>query len=121
MKQHAQSTLNASILTAGLNNEFGFTKTRLARELVLICRKVNKHCEELVAKHLLEAKKWSVIYLSCNHEVIKSAQEITNGVIESRYNLKSGSKYNFDVCHGCASDEITGRAQIEFCSKNVLH
>lgn len=88
----SQSTLNALILTAGLNNEFGLTKTRLAQELVLICRKVNKHCEELVAKHLLEAKKWSVIYSSCNREAIKSAQEITDGVIESRYNLKSGSK-----------------------------
>ena len=75
MKQHAQSTLNALSLTAGLNNEFGFTKARLARELVLICRKVNKHCKELVAKRLLEAKKWSVIYLSCNHEGIKSVRD----------------------------------------------
>ena len=42
------------ILTAALNNEFGITKARLARELVLTYRKVNKHCEQLVEKRLLE-------------------------------------------------------------------
>ena len=54
MKQRTQSTINALILTAALNNEFGITKARLARELVLTYRKVNKHCEELVDKRLLE-------------------------------------------------------------------
>jgi predicted transcriptional regulator len=54
MKQRAQSTIDALILTAALNNEFGITKARLARELVLTYRKVNRHCEELVQKCLLE-------------------------------------------------------------------
>ena len=54
MKQRAQSTIDALILTAALENEFGITKARLARELVLTYRKVNKHCEELVQKRLLE-------------------------------------------------------------------
>lgn len=54
MKQRAQSTIDALILTAVLENEFGITKARLARELVLTYRKVNKHCEELVQKRLLE-------------------------------------------------------------------
>jgi len=54
MKQRTRSTINALILTAALNNEFGITKARLARELVLTYRKVNKHCEELVEKRLLE-------------------------------------------------------------------
>ncbi len=93
MKQHTQSTTNALIPTAGLNNEFGIAKARLVRELVLKYSKVNKHCEELVAKRLLESNKWRVIYSGCNnHEAIKSALEIRNGVIESRYDLESGSK-----------------------------
>ena len=54
MKQRAQSTTEALILTAALNNEFGITKARLARELVLTYRKVNRHCEGLVQKRLLE-------------------------------------------------------------------
>ena len=54
MKQRAQPTVDALILTAALNNEFGITKARLARELVLTYRKVNRHCEELVQKRLLE-------------------------------------------------------------------
>ncbi len=54
MKQRTQFTINALILTAALNNEFGITKARLARELVLTYRKVNKHCDELVEKRLLE-------------------------------------------------------------------
>lgn len=54
MKQRAQSTIDALILTAALNNEFGITKARLARELVLTYRRLNKHCEELVQKGLLE-------------------------------------------------------------------
>jgi len=37
-----------------LNNEFGITKARLAQELVLTYRRLNKHCEELVQKGLLE-------------------------------------------------------------------
>lgn len=53
-QQRTQFTINALILTAALNNEFGITKARLAQELVLTYRKVNKHCEELVEKHLLE-------------------------------------------------------------------
>jgi predicted transcriptional regulator len=54
MKQRTKSTINALILTAALNNDFGITKARLAQELVLTYRKVNKHCEELVEKRLLE-------------------------------------------------------------------
>jgi predicted transcriptional regulator len=54
MKLRTRSTINALILTASLNNEFGITKARLARELVLTYRRVNIHCEELVEKHLLE-------------------------------------------------------------------
>jgi predicted transcriptional regulator len=54
MKQRADCTIDALILTAALNNDFGITKARLARELVLTYHKVNKHCEELVSKRLLE-------------------------------------------------------------------
>ena len=54
MKQRAQSTIDALILTAALNKEFGITKARLAQELVLTYRRLNKHCEELVQKRLLE-------------------------------------------------------------------
>jgi predicted transcriptional regulator len=54
MKQRTTYTINALILTAALNNEFGITKARLARELVLTYRRVNKHCDELVEKRLLE-------------------------------------------------------------------
>ncbi len=54
MKQRAQSTIDALIVTAAMNNEFGITKARLAQELVLTYRRVNKHCEDLVQKRLLE-------------------------------------------------------------------
>ena len=54
MKQRAQSTIDALILTAAMKNEFGITKARLARELVLTYRRVNKRCEDLVQKRLLE-------------------------------------------------------------------
>ena len=54
MKQRAQSTINALIVTAAIHNEFGITKARLAQELVLTYHRVNKHCEDLVQKRLLE-------------------------------------------------------------------
>jgi predicted transcriptional regulator len=54
MKQRAQSTIDALIVTAAMNNELGITKARLAQELVLAYRRVNKHCEDLVQKRLLE-------------------------------------------------------------------
>lgn len=50
----SRSTTEALILTAALNNEFGITKARLAHELVLTYRRVNRHCDELVQKRLLE-------------------------------------------------------------------
>ena len=54
MKLRGQSTIDALILTAALNNEFGITRARLVQELVLTYGRVNKHCEELVQKRLLE-------------------------------------------------------------------
>jgi predicted transcriptional regulator len=54
MKLRGQSTIDALILTAASNDEFGITRARLAQELVLTYRRVNKHCEELVQKCLLE-------------------------------------------------------------------
>jgi predicted transcriptional regulator len=54
MKQRTPYTINALILTAAMKNEFGITKARLAQELVLTYRRVNKHCDELVEKRLLE-------------------------------------------------------------------
>ncbi len=54
MRLRPQSTIAALILTAALNNKFGITKARLARELVLTYRRVNKHCDELIQKRLLE-------------------------------------------------------------------
>lgn len=54
MKLRGQSTIDALILTAALNNEFGITRVRLAQELVLPYHRVDKHCEGLVQKRLLE-------------------------------------------------------------------
>ena len=54
MRLRTGSTIDALILTAALNNEFGITKARLSHELVLTYRKVNEHCEDLVQKRLLE-------------------------------------------------------------------
>jgi hypothetical protein len=122
MKQHTQSKTNALILTARLNDEFGFAKARLVQELlVLTYHKVNKHCKELVARCLLVSNRWRRIYLRCSDEAMKPAQEIRTGVIESRYDLEFGSRYIFDVCHRCTDDETTGRIRLKFCSKTVLY
>ena len=78
MKQRAQSTINALILTAALNNEFGITKARLARELVLTYRKVNKHCEELVEKRLLEYDRVTRTYHATplGREIVKLTEQL---------------------------------------------
>lgn len=78
MKQRAQSTINALILTAALNNEFGITKARLARELVLTYRKVNKHCEELVEKRLLEYEPVTRTYHATplGREIVKLTEQL---------------------------------------------
>jgi predicted transcriptional regulator len=54
VKQRTRSTVDALILSAALHSDFGVTKARLARELVLTYRKVNEHCEGLIEKRLLE-------------------------------------------------------------------
>jgi predicted transcriptional regulator len=78
MKLRTQSTINALILTAALNNEFGITKARLARELVLTYRKVNKHCEELVEKRLLEYDAVTRTYraTALGTEVVKLTEQL---------------------------------------------
>ena len=67
MKQRTPYTINALILTAASNNEFGITKAKLARELVLTYRRVNKHCDELVEKHLLEYDPVTRTYRATHH------------------------------------------------------
>jgi predicted transcriptional regulator len=78
MKHRTQSTINALILTAALNNDFGITKARLARELVLTYRKVNKHCEELVEKRLLEYDPVTRTYraTSLGREMVKLTEQL---------------------------------------------
>ena len=78
MKQRAQSTINALILTAAMKNEFGITKARLARELVLTYRKVNKHCEELVEKRLLEYDPVTRTYHATplGREIVKLTEQL---------------------------------------------
>jgi predicted transcriptional regulator len=78
MKQRAQSTIDALIVTAALNNEFGITKARLARELVLTYSKVNKHCEELVQKRLLEYNPVTRTYHATplGRQIVKLTEEL---------------------------------------------
>jgi predicted transcriptional regulator len=78
MKLRTQSTINALILTAALNNEFGITKVRLVRELVLTYSKVNKHCEELVEKRLLEYDSVTRTYHATplGREIVKLTEQL---------------------------------------------
>ncbi len=80
MKQRAESTIDALILTAALNNEFGITKARLAPELVLTYRKVNKHCEELVQKRLLEYEPVTRTYHATplGKEMVKLTEQLAS-------------------------------------------
>jgi predicted transcriptional regulator len=104
MKQRAQPTIDALILTAALNNEFGITKARLARELVLTYRRVNKDCDELVEKRLLEydpvtrtyhatplgremvklTEQLAIHYTPVNNVLAKYKSRIETGKIKSR-------------------------------------
>jgi predicted transcriptional regulator len=78
MKQRTQFTINALILTAALNNEFGIPKARLARELVLTYSKLNKHCDELVEKRLLEYNAVTRTYHATplGREVVKLTEQL---------------------------------------------
>ena len=78
MRLRARSTIDALILTAALNNEFGITKARLAHELVLTYSKVNKHCEELVQKRLLRYNPVTRTYQATplGKEMIKLTEQL---------------------------------------------
>lgn len=78
MKQRAQSTIDALILTAAMKNEFGITKARLAQELVLTYRRVNKHCEELIQKRLLEYDPVTRTYHATplGREIVKLTEQL---------------------------------------------
>ena len=78
MKQRTRSTINALILAAALNNEFGITKARLTRELVLTYHRVNKHCEELIEKRLLEYEPVTRTYHATplGREMVKLTEQL---------------------------------------------
>ncbi|MDQ3836790.1 MAG: hypothetical protein M3270_07645 [Thermoproteota archaeon] len=78
MRLRSQSTIEALILTAALKNEFGITKARLAHELVLTYRRVNKHCDELVQKRLLEYDPVTRTYQATplGKEIVKLTEQL---------------------------------------------
>ena len=78
MRLRSRSTTEALILTAALNNEFGITKARLAHELVLTYRRVNKHCDELVQKRLLEYNPVTRTYQATplGEEMVKLTEQL---------------------------------------------
>ena len=99
MKQRTQFTINALILTAALNNDFGVTKARLAQELVLTYRKVNKHCEELVKKRLLEYDSVTRTYhvTPLGREMVKLTEQlavhytpVNNILAKYKYRIEAG-------------------------------
>ena len=95
MKLRGQSTIEALILTAALNNEFGITRARLAQELVLTYSRVNKHCEELVQKRLLEYNPVTRTYHATplGKEMVKLTEQLAlhytpvNGIL-AKYKLR---------------------------------
>lgn len=54
MKQRPEYTIDALILSAAWHSDFGITKARLAKDLVLTYSKVNESCDHLMQKSLLE-------------------------------------------------------------------
>ncbi len=70
--------IDALILTAALNNEFGITRARLAQELVLTYSRVNKHCEELVQNRLLEYNQVTRTYRATplGKEMVKLTEQL---------------------------------------------
>src|SRR5919202_2110984 len=95
MKLRGQSTIDALILTAALNNEFGITRARLVQELVLTYGRVNKHCEELVQKRLLEYNPITKTYHATplGKEMVKLTEQLAvhytpvNSILE-KYKLR---------------------------------
>ncbi|MDQ4012627.1 MAG: hypothetical protein M3146_02745 [Thermoproteota archaeon] len=65
-------------MTAAMKNEFGITKARLAQELVLTYRRVNKHCEELIQKRLLEYDPVTRTYHATplGREIVKLTEQL---------------------------------------------
>jgi predicted transcriptional regulator len=78
MRLRSRYTIEALILTAALNNEFGITKARLAHELVLTYRRVNNHCEELVQKRLLDYNPVTRTYQATplGREMVKLTEQL---------------------------------------------
>ncbi len=99
MKQRTQFTINALILTAALNSQFGITKARLARELVLTYSKLNKHCDELVEKRLLEYDPVTRTYHATPHgrDLVKLTEQlavhytpVNNMLVKYKSRLEAG-------------------------------
>jgi hypothetical protein len=55
----------------------------------------------------------------CNHRHIWDARKIATDVIESRFDLASGSRQDFYVCPKCAAPRENGVT--DFCMESVLH
>jgi hypothetical protein len=59
--------------------------------------------------------KFRVIYQGCNHETIRTDQQLYQDIIEERLNPVTGVPEKIYVCEGCANGEAG------FCHNSVLH
>lgn len=113
MKQRTQFTIDALIVTAAMNNEFGVTKARLAQELVLTYRRVNKHCQELVERRLLEYDPVTRTYhvTPPGREMVKLTEQlavhytpVNNMLAKYKHRIEAGRKKTRNHAHKILED-----------------
>jgi hypothetical protein len=63
--------------------------------------------------------KYEVILSGCNHRYIWDARKIATGVIETRFDIETGTKPDYYLCPKCADPRENGVT--DFCMESVLH
>ena len=63
--------------------------------------------------------KYEVIMQGCHHRHIWDARKIATGVIETRFDVETGTKQDYYLCPKCAAPRENG--VIDFCTNSVLH
>jgi hypothetical protein len=63
--------------------------------------------------------KYEVIMQGCHHRQIWDARKIATSVVDTRFDIETGTKQDYYVCPKCAAPRENGVT--DFCMDSVLH
>lgn len=130
MKQRSQFAVDALILRAAAQHDFGISKASISRDLVLPYQKVNQHCDSLVNRRLLSYDSVTrTHYLTpLGRQVLSLSEELQNHyspmnqlLAKYRDRIAAGAKVKQDHCRQTLRKTyLDGQTRLKLCVASPL-